>query len=63
MRAYLCRLTAIAVLLAAVVVLAGCIVVPPRRAHYREPVRVVHAGVWVPGYWAPHQVWIEGRWR
>lgn len=66
MRLILTRLPAVALSLAATGLLAGCIVAPPRHAHYRErvePVRVVHARIWVPGYWAPHRVWVGGRWR
>ncbi|MFC4762681.1 hypothetical protein [Dyella koreensis] len=32
--------------------LSGCVVVAPR-----------HGGVWVPGYWGPPHVWVEGHWR
>lgn len=66
MRSIPLRLPAAALLLVAASSLAGCIVVPPRHGHYRErvePVRVVHTRVWVPGYWAPRHVWVEGRWR
>lgn len=35
--------------------LGGCVVVQPRRA------RVGY--VWVPGYYAPHHVWIGEHWR
>lgn len=66
MRLNLIRLPAIALSLAAAGLLGGCIVAPPRHARYYErvtPVRVVHARVWVPGYWAPHRVWIAGGWR
>lgn len=66
MRSMLSRIPVIALLLAAIGSLAGCIVAPPRHAHDRErvtPVRAVHARVWVPGYWVPHHGWVEGRWR
>lgn len=66
MRSILTRLPVVALSLAATGLLAGCIVAPPRHARYYarvEPVRVVHTQVWVPGYWAPHRVWISGRWR
>jgi hypothetical protein len=45
----------VALLIAGIVGLAGCVVAPA------YPVRV-----WVPGYWAPApvgHVWIEGHWR
>ena len=41
-----------AVLLLGNLALAGCVVVPAHRAR-----------ILVPGYWAPHRVWIEGHWR
>lgn len=41
-----------ALLLAGSLSLAGCVVVPAHRVR-----------VWVPGYWAPHHVWVEGHWR
>lgn len=66
MRLILIRLPTLALSLAASGLLAGCIVAPPRHAYYRErvaPVGVVHARVWLPGYWAPNRVWVGGRWR
>ena len=53
MRRIAFRLTLCAVLLAGILPLAGCIVVPPAR----------HARVWVGGHWAPHRVWVPGHWR
>ncbi|HEV2622102.1 MAG TPA: hypothetical protein VGU65_08445 [Frateuria sp.] len=38
-----------AMLLAGSLALSGCVVVPAHRVC-----------VWVPGYWAPAHVWVEG---
>jgi WXXGXW repeat (2 copies) len=46
---------ATAALFASTAALTGCIVEAPRRPHYER--------VWVPGYWAPGHVWVEGRYR
>lgn len=43
-----------AALLVSTAGLTGCIVVAPRH-HYDR--------VWVPGYWSPGHVWVEGRYR
>lgn len=42
-------------LLISMAALTGCIVVAPRHSHYER--------VWVPGYWSPGHVWVEGRYR
>jgi hypothetical protein len=40
--------------------LGGCVVASPRRAHV---VAVAPARVWVPGYWGRGHVWVRGYWR
>jgi hypothetical protein len=65
MRHVISRMTLAALLLAGSVSLTGCIVAAPRSAHVRVvgPVDAERVRVWVPGYWAPRHVWVEGRWR
>jgi hypothetical protein len=52
MRRLLSALLVSAALLGGSLSLTGCVVVPAHRAR-----------VWVPGYWAPHHVWVGGHWR
>jgi hypothetical protein len=52
MRRLLSAVLLSAALLGGTLSLTGCIIAPPR-----------HARVWVPGYWAPHHVWVGAHWR
>jgi hypothetical protein len=61
-RALGARRIRLALLVAGVVALAGCVVAPA----YPVAAPVYPARVWVPGYWAPvpvGHVWIGGHWR